>query len=103
MAKNAVIHKAFLNAKRILRRTVEHNSGTLRALACDGGLLSGNAGALKAGGQSFVLGANFVRQAIAKLLKELSSSSYFFRPIGGIHAEQFIERLTRDLKAVEVE
>src|ERR1700678_747980 len=123
MAKKAVIHTAFLNAKGILRRTAEHNSSKPSALACEGDsngnrqqisprrhnnrsngvLLGNNAGALEAIGQSFVLGANFVRQAVAKFLKELSGSSYFFGPIAGIHAKQFIKGLARDCKAVEIE
>src|ERR1700691_3151809 len=36
MAKKAVIHTAFLNAKGILRRTAEHNSSKPCALAYDG-------------------------------------------------------------------
>jgi hypothetical protein len=43
--KKAVMHRAFLNAKRILRKTVEHNSSKACALACDGdfeqGVVSG--------------------------------------------------------------
>src|ERR1700734_4440862 len=37
VAKKAVMRRAFLNAKRILRKTVEHNSSKAWALACDGG------------------------------------------------------------------
>src|SRR5271168_4425552 len=106
MANRATMARVFLSTLNVLQTGVEHIRGVASESRTDSSRAicsaGGDGGALETRGKAGVFRADFFGEARAEFLEELCGGVEFRGPIIGIHAQQFIERIARDGKALEI-